>query len=408
MTFSGFTLMSRILGFVRDILIARFLGAGVVADAFFTAFRFPNMFRRIFGEGAFNSAFVPLFGKEVTTNGRNAAMQFANNAFSVLALVLSVLTVIAVLAMGPLMVAVVPGFLAKFDETLTETPQDFTISLKGARAIHFDGGGAALTELQLVERGKPEVIKVLQEAVGGEVQAVGQTVSLLEILDGAIEDRLEAIKDELPEERQQRVAEKRASIYQGGQWTFNESGFLEIPLPKNHDFALAKGKAGGSGELKIFRNDPGAFDLTVKLSKITFVYLMCMALVAHLSGVLTTLKKFMAPAFTPVLLNIIFIIGLVGVVRWTGAPGEALSWCVAIAGFVQLGFLWWVCLRAGLPVGLKNPVLDHNTKRLLILMGPGVIAAGIQQINLLIGGIIASFQQGAISYLYYCSHGDPW
>ncbi|MDB4702823.1 murein biosynthesis integral membrane protein MurJ, partial [Akkermansiaceae bacterium] len=66
MTISGFTLMSRILGVMRDILIARFLGTGMVADAFFAAFRFPNMFRRIFGEGAFNAAFIPLFGKRVT------------------------------------------------------------------------------------------------------------------------------------------------------------------------------------------------------------------------------------------------------------------------------------------------------------------------------------------------------
>ena len=74
MTISGFTLMSRILGFARDILIARFLGATVVADAFFAAFRFPNMFRRIFGEGAFNSAFVPLFGKRVVEGGTQSAL----------------------------------------------------------------------------------------------------------------------------------------------------------------------------------------------------------------------------------------------------------------------------------------------------------------------------------------------
>jgi putative peptidoglycan lipid II flippase len=84
MTISGFTLMSRILGVMRDILIARFLGTGMVADAFFAAFRFPNMFRRIFGEGAFNAAFIPLFGKRVTRDGCNSAMQFANNAFTIL------------------------------------------------------------------------------------------------------------------------------------------------------------------------------------------------------------------------------------------------------------------------------------------------------------------------------------
>ena len=91
MTFSGFTLMSRILGFLRDILIGALVGTSMVADAFNAAFRFPNMFRRIFGEGAFNSAFVPLFGKRVAQDGRFAAMGFANNAFSVLFLVLGIL-----------------------------------------------------------------------------------------------------------------------------------------------------------------------------------------------------------------------------------------------------------------------------------------------------------------------------
>ena len=60
-TVGGLTMLSRVLGFVRDILIAAVLGSGLVADAFFVAFRFPNLFRRLFGEGAFNSAFVPLF-----------------------------------------------------------------------------------------------------------------------------------------------------------------------------------------------------------------------------------------------------------------------------------------------------------------------------------------------------------
>ena len=69
MTVSGFTAISRILGFLRDILIARYIGTGPVADAFVAAFRFPNMFRRIFGEGAFNSAFIPLFGKKLEQEG---------------------------------------------------------------------------------------------------------------------------------------------------------------------------------------------------------------------------------------------------------------------------------------------------------------------------------------------------
>ena len=73
-TVSGFTALSRILGFVRDILMGYFLGSSHAADAFFAAFKFPNIFRRIFGEGAFNSAFVPLFSKELTAKGQKEAM----------------------------------------------------------------------------------------------------------------------------------------------------------------------------------------------------------------------------------------------------------------------------------------------------------------------------------------------
>ena len=69
-TVGGLTMVSRVLGFLRDILIAATLGTGAVADAFFVAFRFPNLFRRLFGEGAFNSAFVPLFAKRLEGEGR--------------------------------------------------------------------------------------------------------------------------------------------------------------------------------------------------------------------------------------------------------------------------------------------------------------------------------------------------
>lgn len=372
MTISGFTLMSRVLGVARDVLIARFVGTGAVADAFFAAFRFPNMFRRIFGEGAFNSAFVPLFGKRVVNDGRNSAMQFANNAFSVLFYTLGILTVLLIPLMAALMLVVVPGFLAKVDEDLSSEPVEFRVALRGADALYLEttpGEVVNYESLTMVEKGEPPFFKVLAEVFGGEPQAVGESVPLQKFMEGAI------------------ISE--------------DTGLLKVPLPDDHDFAVFEGSATGEGQLKIFNNDPGAYDLTVKLAKITFVYLFCMALVAHLSGVLTTLKKFAAPAFSPVLLNVVFLVGLVAVVQFVEWKGVALAWCVAIAGFVQLGVLWWVCLRSGLPVALQKPVFDSGIKRLLILMGPGVVAAGIQQINLLVGGIVASFQQGAISFIYY-------
>ena len=68
-TVGSFTLMSRFLGFVRDVMIANALGTGLVAQAFVVAFRFPNLFRNLFAEGAFNSAFVPMFAKRLEGHG---------------------------------------------------------------------------------------------------------------------------------------------------------------------------------------------------------------------------------------------------------------------------------------------------------------------------------------------------
>ncbi len=76
-TVGSFTLLSRITGFLRDMMIAAFLGAGLVADAFFVAFRFPNLFRSLFAEGAFSAAFVPLFAGKLESDGKEAARQFA-------------------------------------------------------------------------------------------------------------------------------------------------------------------------------------------------------------------------------------------------------------------------------------------------------------------------------------------
>ena len=84
MTVGGFTLISRVLGFVRDQLIAFTLGTGVIAEAFFVAQRFPNLFRALFAEGAFNNAFVPLFAKRIEGDGQAIARAFAVEVFSVL------------------------------------------------------------------------------------------------------------------------------------------------------------------------------------------------------------------------------------------------------------------------------------------------------------------------------------
>ena len=96
-------MVSRVLGFARDMLIANVIGAGLIADAFFVAFKFPNFFRRLFAEGAFNAAFVPLFAGRLTTDGKEAAVKFAGEVASVLGTVLLVFTLAAMLTMPWLM-----------------------------------------------------------------------------------------------------------------------------------------------------------------------------------------------------------------------------------------------------------------------------------------------------------------
>ncbi len=108
LTVGGWTMMSRVLGLGRDVLMAALLGTGPVAQAFLVAFTLPNMFRRFFAEGAFNMAFVPMFSKKVEAQEDAAA--FARDAFSGLAAILIVLTLVAQLVMPWLVLALASGF----------------------------------------------------------------------------------------------------------------------------------------------------------------------------------------------------------------------------------------------------------------------------------------------------------
>ena len=110
LTVGGWTMASRVLGFARDVMIAAFLGAGPVAEAFFVAFRLPNMFRRFFAEGAFNMAFVPMFAKRLETEGAPAARAFGEEAQAILFAALVALTVVAELVMPWLVLALASGF----------------------------------------------------------------------------------------------------------------------------------------------------------------------------------------------------------------------------------------------------------------------------------------------------------
>ena len=108
-TFSFYTLISRILGYLRDILIAISLGSGPLADAFFVAFRIPNTFRRLFGEGSFNAAFVPSYSKALI-RGKKNSKDFANNVFNILTIFLLSLVILIELFMPFFVSLIAPGF----------------------------------------------------------------------------------------------------------------------------------------------------------------------------------------------------------------------------------------------------------------------------------------------------------
>ena len=259
----GATMASRALGFVREALIGAALGAGPVADAFYAAFRFPNLFRRLFAEGAFNTAFIPLFAKELEGGGMEAARRFAEQVLAVLVAALLLLSALAMIFM-PFLV-----------------------------------------------------------------------------------------------------------------------GTIVAPA---------------------FADTPDKFDLTVAMTRIMFPYLFCMSLVAMLSGVLNSMRRYFLAAIVPVLLNVI-LIALLTVALSGGfeqyAIGHLLAWGVFASGVAQLFLLVWGVRRTGFSLSVTTPRLTPDVRRLLVLMGPALVTGGVTQINLLVGQIIASAQDGAIALLNY-------
>ena len=109
-TFGFYTIISRILGYLRDILIAIFLGTSFVADAFFVAFRIPNTFRRLFAEGTFNAAFVPSYASELV-KGKLKSQKFADQIFNLLFLGLLFLVLVIEIFMPIFVGLIAPGFI---------------------------------------------------------------------------------------------------------------------------------------------------------------------------------------------------------------------------------------------------------------------------------------------------------
>jgi len=257
-TFGFYTLISRILGYVRDILIAIFLGTSIFADAFFVAFRLPNTFRRLFAEGTFNAAFIPSYAGALAKN-KIAADNFAKNIFNLLLIILLFLVLLAEIFMPQLIFLIAPGFY----------------------------------------------------------------------------------------------------------------------------------------------KDPEKLNLAIDLSRITFPFLFFVCLASFFGAILNSYNKFAAAAAAPIILNII-LIGSLFFSQWFNISDVlVLSYGVSLAGFLQLILLLFFVRKNFRPIVSIKIKIDEKVKVFFRKLLPSIFSSGVTQINILIGTIIASFQTGAVSYLYY-------
>ncbi|WP_152046663.1 murein biosynthesis integral membrane protein MurJ [Aureimonas psammosilenae] len=137
-TVGGATLFSRIFGFGREMMMASALGIGPVADAFNLAFRFPNLFRRLFAEGAFNSAFIPLFARKLEEGGEEGARDFATEIFSTLFVVLTLITVVAMIFMPFLVQTIIaPGLATCVDDPAVSAAQAISCADRYAITVAY-------------------------------------------------------------------------------------------------------------------------------------------------------------------------------------------------------------------------------------------------------------------------------
>jgi putative peptidoglycan lipid II flippase len=154
-----------------------------------------------------------------------------------------------------------------------------------------------------------------------------------------------------------------------------------------------------------FAKIPEKFDLAVVMSRIAFPYLFCMSLVALLSGVLNSLGRFVESSLISVVLNLTLIAAMLIAMglgyRNDPAAGLVLAWGIFAAGILQLVLLVWGAWRNGFLPRLRWPRYSDGMRQLVALGVPGIVAGGITQINIVIGGMVASLENGAASYLFY-------
>ena len=259
-TVSSMTLLSRILGFVRDALVARVFGAGLATDAFFVAFKIPNFLRRLFAEGAFSQAFVPILAEYKNKRGEAELRDLIDYVSGVLALALAVVTAIGVIAAPVIIYISAPGFAAATDK----------------------------------------------------------------------------------------------------------------------------------------------FNLTVDLLRITFPYILFISLTAFAGGILNTYGRFAVPAFTPVLLNLSFIVFTLWLVPYFEPPVKALAWAVFAGGVLQLAFQAPYLMRLKLLPRFKLNLKHEGVRRVTRQMVPALFGVSVGQISLLLNVIFASFLvTGSVSWLFY-------
>lgn len=151
-----------------------------------------------------------------------------------------------------------------------------------------------------------------------------------------------------------------------------------------------------------FSTTPERLEMAITFTRITFPYILFISLSALLSGVLNSFDRFAAAAAAPIILNIVMIGAMLLFSYADLATGKALSWAVFLAGILQLAWLYWACWRSGFRLQLRLPRLTPEVRKIMRLMVPGAIGAGVMNINLFLDMVFASLlPSGSISFLHY-------
>jgi len=254
------TMVSRVFGLLRDTVIAACFGANWMTDAFWMAFRIPNMLRRLVGEGSLTVSFVPVFTEYLHKKTKEEALELASVAFTVISIILAVISVLGVI-FSPVIIAL------------------------------------------------------------------------------------------------------------------NAWGFL---------------------------GNPEQFALAVFLNRLMFPYIFFIALVALCMGILNSLRHFVAPALSPVMLNIAMITAALTLRDYFAQPITALAVGVLIGGALQLAMQWPFLLKFGVKLKFRFNLRHPGIKQIGLLMLPAILGAGVTTINVFVGNILASLLPGgSITYLFF-------